>query len=154
MTPRVVVFRKERGRLLSELREEIIEWSFSRVPLYNENKPDDLPSYVLQRDIYRELLSTNQKGVDQKEPCLKDLERPLETVPTLLRVDKLLLRMFTNREHVCAVVDEHGGLAGIVTLEDIIEEIVGREIVDEYDTVSDLRTYAKIANLIRVKESS
>ena len=73
-------------------------------------------------------------------------------MPELLRVDKLLLRMFKNKEHICAVVDEHGGLAGIVTLEDIIEEIVGREIVDEYDKVSDLRTYAKIASFMRARK--
>jgi CBS domain containing-hemolysin-like protein len=75
---------------------------------------------------------------------LADVARPLATIPELMKVDQALLTMLETREQMCAVVDEHGSLAGIITLEDIIEEIIGREIVDEYDTVSDMRTFAKL----------
>ena len=146
LTPRVVVFRLSEDAKLSDVRGEITSWNFSRVPLFTEDKPDDLHSYVTQRDIYRELL----EGNDDIE--LSDLSRQLETVPELLGVDNLLLRMFEKKEHICAVVDEHGGLAGIVTLEDIIEEIVGREIVDEYDTVSDLRTFARVLSFMKARK--
>lgn len=147
MTPRVVVFRKLENTKLSELAEEIPEWNFSRVPIFSEGDPDHLNGYVIQRDIYRELL----RGHGDLE--LKDIARPLHTVPSLMRVDRLMQQMFEKKEHICAVADEHGGLAGIITLEDIIEEIVGREIVDEYDTISDLRTFAKILRVARARRS-
>ena len=143
LTPRVVVFRKEECTQLKEIADEIESWNYSRVPLYSEKDPDHLESYITQRDVYRELL----KGNTEYE--LKQLSRPLDTVPELMQVDKLLLQMFEKRDHLCAVVDEHGSLAGIITLEDIIEELIGKEIVDEYDTVSDLRTFAKVLKFAR-----
>lgn len=138
LTPRVVVFRKDESSKLSELRAEIPEWNYSRIPIYNSDDPDNLTGYVTQRDVYREMIK------DHNELTLKDLARPLEVVPELISVDSLLLKMFEGKEHMCAVVDEHGALSGIITLEDIMEEILGKEIVDEYDSVSDLRTFAKI----------
>lgn len=146
LTPRVVVFRVPASRTIAEVKGEIEEWTFSRVPLCTEENEDDLKLYVTQRDLYREIM----KGND--EATLESLGRPLAIVPELMRVDKLLLQMFENREHLCAVVDEHGGLAGIITLEDIIEELVGQEIVDEYDTVSDLRTFARLLRYVRNKK--
>ncbi len=143
LTPRVVVFRLEENTKIESLSDSISGWNFSRVPIFAENKPEILERYVTQRDIYRELLKGNGK---QK---LIDISRELPTVPELMRADKLLLQMFEKREHICSVVDEHGSLAGIITMEDIIEEIVGREIVDEYDQVSDMRTFAKILQLTK-----
>jgi CBS domain containing-hemolysin-like protein len=148
LTPRVVVFRLEEDLKVAEVESEIASWNYSRVPIFSANDRDNLFAYVTQRDIYRELLRGN------KEIELRELSRPLKTVPELLRVDKLLLQMFAEKEMICAVVDEHGGLAGIITLEDIIEEIVGREIVDEYDTVSDLRTFAKILRFARTRKKA
>jgi len=147
LTPRVVVFRIEESTKLGEIREDLPSWNFSRVPLYVESDSETLSSYVTQRDVYRELLRGNRENL-----ALKELARPLETVPELMRADKLLLQMFEKKEHICAVVDEHGSLAGIITLEDIIEEIVGREIVDEYDAVSDLRTFARILRVLKSKK--
>lgn len=143
LTPRVVVLRLDENLTLAEIENQVLDWNHSRVPLYAEDRPDHLKSYVNQRDIFRKLLA-NQKGLK-----LKEVARPLEVVPELMRVDKLLLKMFECREQICAVVDEHGSLAGIVTLEDLIEELLGREIVDEYDTVSDLRLFAKLGLLIK-----
>lgn len=138
LTPRVVVYRLEETKTFADVEQEITECNYTRVPLFSQSNPDFLSGYVTQRDILRELLKGNRSRT------LKDILRPIPTVPELLRVDKLLLQMFEEREHICAVVDEHGGLSGIITLEDIVEEIIGQEIVDEYDTVSDMRTFAKI----------
>ena len=146
LTPRVVVFRKLETTKLSEISDELPEWNFSRVPIYAEDDSDHLTGYVIQRDIYRELLQGN---LDLE---LRELARPIHTVPELMRVDLLMLEFFEKKEHICAVVDEHGGLAGLITLEDVIEEIVGREIVDEYDTISDLRTFAKILRVARSRK--
>ncbi|MFN8392744.1 MAG: hemolysin family protein [Bdellovibrionota bacterium] len=137
LTPRVVVFRLDEAMSVNDVAEDILTWNHTRIPLFPEDEPDRIERYVLQRDVFRALV----RG--QREVPLRDLARPLTTISSLMRADKLLLQMFEKREHICAVVDEHGGFAGIVTLEDIIEEIVGREIVDESDLVSDLRSYAR-----------
>ncbi|MBX7138987.1 MAG: hemolysin family protein [Oligoflexia bacterium] len=143
LTPRVVVFRLAETTAVGALKNEITGWQFTRIPIFSVEDPDHLTGYVTQRDIYRVLIEGNE------QQSLKELARELQTVPELMRVDKLLLRMFEQKEHICAVADEHGSLAGIITLEDIIEEIVGKEIVDEYDAVSDLRSYAKILRVAK-----
>jgi CBS domain containing-hemolysin-like protein len=137
LTPRVVVFRLPENQSVGNLRGDILEWNFTRVPVFDPNDGENVTGYVMQRDVFRALL----KGEDDQP--LSEFARPLTTIPELMRVDQLLLQMFEG-EAICSVVDEHAGFAGIVTLEDIIEEIVGREIVDEYDLVSDLRSYAQI----------
>ena len=137
-TPRVVVFRLDETREIGLIKSEIFDWNFTRVPIYNPNKPELLTGYVTQRDIFRNIL----KKTDL-EKALSAIARPIHTVPELMRADKLLSYFMENGEHIAAVVDEHGSLVGIVTLEDILEELVGREIIDEYDKVGDLRKYAQ-----------
>ncbi len=137
LTPRVVVNRLQDDLKIEDIKEDILTWNHSRIPLFPEDEPDKIERYVLQRDVFRSLVRGNSDSL------LKDLSRPLNTVPEQMRADQLLLQMFEKREQICAVVDEHGGFAGIVTLEDIIEEIVGREILDESDLISDLRSYAR-----------
>ncbi len=146
MTPRVVVFRLPQSRTVSELRNEIGDWTFSRVPLYADENPDSLTSYVTQRDVFLAIID------NRIDLTLKEISRPLSSVPELLPADKLLLQMFEQREHLCAVINEHGSLAGIISLEDIIEEIVGQEIVDEYDSVTDLRTFAQIMRVVNARK--
>lgn len=137
LTPRVVVFRLPEDTKMSSIKEDILSWNHSRVPIFPQEEPDRVERYVLQKDVFRAIV----RG--QLDLTLKEISRPLATVSDLIRADKLLLEIFEKREHICAVVDEHGGFAGIVTLEDIIEEIVGREILDESDLISDLRSYAR-----------
>lgn len=132
LTPRMSVFKVDEGLTLSEVRGQISEWSHSRIPVHSSDDPDHLTGYVRQRDVYRAL----QMGQDNIR--LKQISRSITTVPELKTVDKLLNEMFEKNEHICAVTDEHGALAGIVTLEDILEEIVGREIIDEYDPMRDI----------------
>ncbi len=127
LTPRITVFRVQENLTLGEIEGELLHWQYTRVPLYSEDDPEHLTRYVRQRDLYRALMQ------QKRSSTLKDLSRPLATVPELARVDKILFQMFEKNEQICAVVDEHGGLAGILTLEDIIEEVVGHEISDEYD---------------------
>ncbi|MCC6933956.1 MAG: HlyC/CorC family transporter [Deltaproteobacteria bacterium] len=138
LTPRVVVFRLSEEIKLKNIRSSIVEWNYSRVPICAEDDPEQIIGYVIQRDIYRAYL----RG--EEENTINHYLRKINTVPEQMRLDKLLLQMFENREAICSVVDEHAGFAGIVTLEDVIEEIVGKEIIDEYDLISDLRTYAQV----------
>ncbi|MBX7143243.1 MAG: CNNM domain-containing protein [Oligoflexia bacterium] len=127
LTPRVAVFRMPEQLRLGEVEQQMLGWEYTRVPLFNEDDPEQLTAYVRQRDIYRELV----RG--QRDRTLKEVSRPLTTVPELARVDKILVQMFERNEAICAVADEHGTLAGVITLEDILEEVVGHEIIDEYD---------------------
>ena len=144
LTPRVVVFRLSEETEIQSLKSELPKWPYSRVPLHSADNSDHLVSYVILRDVYGELISENGKKL------LKEIARPLTIVPELMRVDQLLLKMF-EREHVCGVVDEHGSFVGVITLEDIIEEIVGQEIVDEYDQVSDMRSLARAMRMAKMK---
>lgn len=127
MTPRTSVFRADQNMILSEVRDQIGDWSFTRVPLFDPNEPEHLNGYVLQRDLHRALL----RGEESR--TLFDFRRKLKTVPEVMRSDRLLTEMFDEREQIAAAVDEFGGLAGIITIENILEEVVGREIIDEYD---------------------
>lgn len=138
LTPRVVVFRLSEDAKLSDIKEDIFSWSHTRVPLHVEGDEDLITGYVLQRDLYRAML----QGEDLETP-LKKFIRGVTTVNELMRADKVMLEMFEKREAICSVVDEHGSFAGLVTLEDFVEDLVGKEIVDEYDLVSDLRAYAR-----------
>jgi len=127
LTPRVSVFKLREKTTIGAVQNEIFFWNYTRVPLFNEKDPDHLTSYVIQRDIFRACL----RGEDKK--TLKELARPLHVLPELTTADKVLAHMFEHKEHICSLVDEHGALAGIVTQEDIFEEIIGHEIEDEYD---------------------
>ena len=138
LTPRVVVFRLEEEKTLEEIESDVETWNYSRVPIFPKDSPDNIGSYVTQRDVLRELL----KG--DKKQRLSDIARPLSAIPELMRVDQLLLKMVATGTHFFAVVDEHGGFDGVVTMEDVFETMLGREIVDEYDHISDLRYYAKV----------
>ncbi len=137
LTPRVVVFRLEENTKLAEVAEDIHSWQHTRIPLYRKDDPDHVTHYVIQRDIARALLKGTQ------ELKLKDLARPMHVVPELTTIDILLSLMVAKGEHIAAAIDEHGGFAGVVTLEDIIEEVVGKEIIDEYDLVEDMRKHAE-----------
>ena len=69
--------------------------------------------------------------------------RPIQFIPDSLPLDKLLIRFLKQRGHIVAVVDEYGSIAGLVSLEDVLEEILGREIVDEFDVAVDLQEHAR-----------
>jgi CBS domain containing-hemolysin-like protein len=144
MTPRVVVVRAPSSKRIKDLIDEMREWNYSRIPLVSGSNNDYVDSYVTQRDLLWEVV----RGNVERE--ISEIGRPIKTVPDTMRCDKLLLELIAEREHICSVVDEHGSLVGIITLEDIIEEIVGKEILDEYDSVGNLRALARLNRLKRV----
>ena len=86
------------------------------------------------------MLSLSEGKVDRK---LADLMQPVHFVPEAAPLNKIMMEFFEQRVHLFVVVDEYGSVTGVISLEDIIEEIVGREIIDESDTASDLREYAR-----------
>lgn len=136
MTPRQVVFSLSVDSTIGESLDERGNWPFSRVPVYSGSK-DNWIGIVLRRDAY------NSLAEGKRDVKLRQLMRPLQLIPDSVSLDKLLLRFLKQRGHMVGVVDEFGAMAGIVSLEDVLEEILGREIVDEYDESVNLQETAR-----------
>jgi CBS domain containing-hemolysin-like protein len=136
MTPRTVVFSLNQDLDLTQARQEGGLWPHSRVPLYMNDK-DNVVGLVLRRDVFTALTDGRQ---DLK---LVDLGRQLYTVPEAARVSHLLEQFLKRREHLFRIIDEYGSFVGIVTLEDVLEEIVGEEIVGEFDPAVNMQERAK-----------
>jgi len=136
MTPRTVVFSLDRNSNLGEARQEAGNWPHTRVPLYDGDR-ENVVGMVLRRDVFS-ALADGRKAVK-----LADLQRPIHMVPESARANQLLQDFLQRREHLFAVIDEYGVFSGILTLEDVIEEIVGQEIVDESDQAVDMQERAR-----------
>lgn len=137
MTPRTVVLKKPGNQTVRDLAPEILAWSFSRIPVHPAGEEEELLGFVLRRDLF---LSVARGEMDRK---LSELVRPIRFVPKTMPGHVLLKEFIQARQHLFAVVDEWGGLAGVVTLEDVVEFIVGREIVDEIDVAVDMQEVAR-----------
>jgi putative hemolysin len=125
MTPRVEIFAWRADRTLGDIAAELTQLRFSRIPVFAETI-DDIVGVLHVRDAYQALLAgqhTEPVGTFAREPLI---------VPGSISLTKLLSEFQTRRIHMGIVIDEYGGTDGLVTLEDVIEELVG-EIVDETD---------------------
>lgn len=140
MTPRQVVFSLPAEQTIEASISARGNWPFSRVPVYGSHK-DQWIGIVLRRDIY------NVLAEGKRDQPLRKFMRPIQLVPDSLTLDKLLHRFLKQRGHIVGVVDEYGSIAGIATLEDVLEGILGREIVDEYDETVDLQEQARRKSL-------
>ena len=129
MVPRVDMLALEVDTPLEEAADQLLESGFSRVPVY-ENQIDNIIGLLYTKDMLRVWRSGD------KITSLRPLLRPAQFIPETKKVDELLDEIQAGRIHIAIVVDEYGGVAGLVTLEDIIEEIFG-EIEDEYDENAD-----------------
>lgn len=130
MVPRIDLFALEVNTPLPEAAEALLEAGHSRVPVYRETV-DNILGLLYARDLLRTW------GEGSALTSLHDLLRPAYFIPEAKKADELLAELQTQRIHMAIVVDEYGGVAGMVTLEDIVEEIVG-EILDEYDQAEEL----------------
>ena len=124
MVPRTEVVAAQADAPVDRLAEMVRETEFSRIPVY-DGSLDVVVGVLHGRDV----LSAALAG---REAAARDLARPVVFVPPSAQLDEVLARMKRSGHHMAVVVDEHGGLEGIVTLEDILEELVG-EIRDEFD---------------------
>ena len=136
MTPRTVTFSLPADMTVQQAREQGDFWHYSRIPVYDEHN-EDMVGLVLRRAILEEI------AADRDETKLAEIMRPVHFVLESVTLDKLLLNFLEVRMHLFVVLDEYGGLSGVVTLEDVLEEILGKEIVDETDRVEDLRQLAR-----------
>ena len=126
MVPRPDMVGVEADASVDEALEKAINAGYSRLPAYGEG-PDDVLGLVYLKDIIRRTRESNGA-----HGTLRELVRPAVFVPEQKKVAELLREMQKDKFHMAIVVDEYGGTAGLITLEDLLEEIVG-EIVDEYD---------------------
>jgi len=123
--PRIDVAAVDITATVGEVAAVVTERGFSRVPVYRESI-DDIVGIVYAKDLLRAIADGG------KDRPIRELVREAYFIPESKRLDELLTEMQARRTHMAIVVDEYGGTAGIVTIEDLLEEIVG-EIEDEYD---------------------
>ena len=136
MTPRVVVTVADENMSLDEFLRKKEFLHYSRIPIYSKNK-ENITGYVFRQTVFEKLAE------DKTNLKLRDLCREIVVVlefQTLLNVWEVLLE---KKEHIALIVDEYGGMDGIVTMEDIIETLLGLEIVDERDRIIDMQQYAR-----------
>jgi CBS domain containing-hemolysin-like protein len=136
MTPRVAVVMMRSGDTVDDVMSSTRALSFSRFPIYGDSD-EDIHGYVLKTDIM--LAQAQGRG----ETRLDELRRDVLFVPEFVSLQALFSQLLARQEHFAVVVDEYGGLAGVVTMEDVLETLLGMEIVDESDTVEDLRHAAR-----------
>ncbi|MEU4572857.1 hemolysin family protein [Nonomuraea sp. ATR24] len=128
MVPRTDMVYIERGKTLSQALSLALRSGFSRIPVAGENE-DDVIGIAYLKDITRRV---HESGADRGHERIESIMRPATYVPESKPIDELLREMQAKQTHLAIVIDEYGGTAGLVTIEDVLEEIVG-EITDEYD---------------------
>ena len=131
LTPRPRIVAIAAGASLNELRTLVKAEQYSRLPVY-EGDIDSIAGFVHVRDMYE------MDESERAKRTVRDILRPIRTVPESKRVNDLLREMQEEGAHLAIVVDEYGSTAGIVTMEDMVEEIVG-EIHDEHEPDRDIR---------------
>ena len=137
MTPRVVVTSIDEKLTLEDFQNDKKYLNFSRIPTYSKQN-EKITGYIFLQDILEKISEQKNKNL-----LIKEFKRNILTIPSSVTLYKLWDEMLEKKEHISIIVDEYGGLAGIVTMEDIIETLIGLEITDENDTIIDMRKYAK-----------
>ena len=144
MTPRTVISGLAEDMTIQESLKQIIQTPFSRLPLYKTHI-DDTTGFVRKDDV---LIFAAQKRGSEK---MKVLKRDILAVPSSISLTTLFERFLKERHHIAVIVNEHGGTDGLVTLEDLMETLMGMEIVDETDNVVDMRSLARKQWMARAK---
>lgn len=136
MTPRVVVAVADESLYLKDFLKNKDYLKFSRIPVFSGND-ENITGYVFRQQVF-ENLAENKHAL-----TLKDIKRDIIIVPENMVLFSLWEKLLEKKEHIALIVDEYGGFDGIVTMEDIIETLLGLEIVDEKDTITDMQEYAR-----------
>lgn len=136
MTPRTVMVMADENQTVQAFFDANKPMINSRIPLYKE-KQDAVTGVLLKDDLLLHMIEGNRKAP------LKDIKREVTVIHANLSLRRIFERLQEKREHLAVVIDEYGALQGLVTLEDIFETLLGLEIMDETDHVSDLQNYAR-----------
>ena len=121
---------------VGDVVQDVVNWTHSRIPVTEGGSADRVIGLVHRLDILEAAVA------GQKEQTLRELMHPIRFVPETMPAHKLLELFLRERKHLVAVADEYGGLDGVVTLEDVLECLLGEEIVDELDEIDDMQELA------------
>lgn len=136
MTPTPVVVMEDQNTSLEDFHNSHKNLTFSRIPIYNE-KPHNITGFVLKDDILEEIVE--KRG----DKLLLDLKREISIIEGSKPIPEVFNTFIKQRNHIALVVDEFGNTIGIVTMEDIIETLLGLEIMDESDSIEDMQGAAR-----------
>lgn len=137
MTPRVVVETASEEMTIEEFHRNKNYKHFSRIPIYSSQGKEEFTGFVHRQDVIENMANDN---FDVK---LKAIKRDIVVVPNMQPLTVLWEQFLDKKAHIALIVDEYGGFDGIVTLEDVIETILGLEIMDERDVTPDMQQYAR-----------
>lgn len=146
MTPRTVVYKVASDTRVGDLADQAGQLPYSRIPVYDTEDPENWLGVAIRRNILAHLVRR------EFSIRLGDLCTALHFVPETIPGHRLLTEFLTRREHLFGVVDEYGAVAGIVTLEDVLESLIGEEIVDETDAFVDMQEAARQRRSRRLQE--
>ncbi len=136
MTPRVVVAVADENLFLKDFLVNKNYLKFSRIPVY-AGSDENITGYVFRQQVFEKLAENHY------EMRLRDLRRDIVFVTSSMVLFNVWEKLLEKKEHIALIVDEYGGMDGIVTMEDIIETFLGLEIIDEKDTIIDMQKYAR-----------
>ena len=144
MTPRTVIKTANDTTTVQEFFKENSNIRFSRIPVYTDT-PDNITGLVLKDEIFKEMALGNGTKT------LKDLKRNIIIIERNIPIPTLFEQLVESKNHMALVVDEYGSVSGIVTMEDVIETLLGLEIMDESDHVANLQALARKSWEVRAK---
>ena len=145
MTPRTVMKTENENMSISAFFEENHNIRFSRIPVFT-NDHDNITGLVLKDDVFKEM------AFDNGDKKLSDIKRSIIIVGRNLPIPDLFEKLIESKNHMALVVDEYGSVSGIVTQEDVIETLLGLEIMDESDNIADLQQLARKSWETRAKQ--
>ncbi|GAA3572877.1 hemolysin family protein [Snuella lapsa] len=145
MTPRTVMKTEDETTTVEDFFNRNLNLRFSRIPVY-VNEPDNIKGLVLKDDVFKEMALSNGSKK------LSDIKRNIIVVVRNTPIPNLFEQLIESKNHMALVVDEYGSVSGIVTMEDVIETLLGLEIMDESDTISDLQLLARKSWEARAKK--
>ena len=136
MTPRSVLETADESQTIQSFYDAHKKLRFSRIPVFKEN-PDEITGYFLKDSLLEAII--NGKGEDS----LATIRRNILITDRELSIPNLFDKLINEKEHIALVVDEYGSVSGLVSQEDVIETLLGLEIMDESDSVADLQALAR-----------
>jgi CBS domain containing-hemolysin-like protein len=136
MTPSTVVEMAEGGMTVREFYDSA-DLTHSRILVFDEDNSDYVIGYVLRQTVLEKMAE------DKFKTRIRDISRPILSFPEDEPVGNIWEKFLEKKEHISVIIDEYGTFRGLVTLEDVIETMLGQEIVDETDEVVDMQEYAK-----------
>lgn len=136
MTPRTVMKVADENTTIADFFQANQNLRFSRIPIYKDDL-DNITGLVLKDEVFQEMAN------DNGDKTLKDIKRTILVTNRNLPIPQILDQLVDSKNHMALVVDEYGSVSGLVTMEDVIETLLGFEIMDESDNIADLQTFAR-----------